>query len=108
MILFLIFIIDLYVIVFLVVYRAHLSILIPKFNCMSLRKCRTIMFDSSCTYTHTFISLFYILQHDITHACYIHIYTIEAKYVYSSIKLYVVLHKQLIKSVKKNQVYNCL
>ena len=53
-------------------------------------------------YLHTYIiSLFYILQHDITHACYIQIYTIEAKYVYSSIKLYVLLHKQLIKRVKK-------
>ena len=52
--------------------------------------------------------MFYILQHDITHAFYIHMYTIEAKYVYSRIKLYVLLHKQLIKSVKKNQVYSCL
>ena len=53
-------------------------------------------------YLHTYIiSLFYILQHDITHACYIHMYTIDAKYVYNSIKLYVLLQKQLIKSVKK-------
>ena len=53
-------------------------------------------------YLHTYIiSLFYILQHDITHACYIHMYIIEAKFVYSSFKLYVLLHKQLIKSVFK-------
>ena len=35
---------------------------------------------------HTYIiSLFYSLQNDITHACYIHMYTIEAKYIYISI-----------------------
>ena len=69
---------------------------------MSLLKWRTIMFDSSWTYTHTLYHC--SIQNDITHACYIHMYTIEAKYVYSSIKLYVVLYKQLIKCVKKSGI----
>ena len=58
-------------------------------------------------HTHI-ISLFYILQNDITHACYIHMYTIEAKYIYNNIKLKVVLYKQIIKGLSKSSIQSPL